>query len=89
MNLDLRSKTKNSEAGLVIRSRAISAATTKVVDLMIQRGSYRVVAREGGGLLWQAPPGASFKDATSEPGATTKQKVLARLIAPFAPDEML
>lgn len=89
MNLDLRSQTKNSEAGLVIRSGAISRAATQVIDAMIQLGSYQVVARGGGGLLWRAPPGASFKDATSEPGATAKQRLLAGVIAPFAPDEML
>jgi phosphatidylserine/phosphatidylglycerophosphate/cardiolipin synthase-like enzyme len=89
MNLDLRSKTKNSEAGLVIRSRAIAQAATQVIGAMIDRGSYRVVAGEGGGLLWKAPPGANFKDATSEPGASAKQRLLAGFIAPFAPDEML
>ena len=30
-----------------------------------------------------------FKDATSEPGASAKQKLLANFIAPFAPEEML
>jgi phosphatidylserine/phosphatidylglycerophosphate/cardiolipin synthase-like enzyme len=89
MNLDLRSQTKNSEAGLVIRSAAMSRAATQVIDAMIQRGSYRVVAGAGGGLLWQAPPGADFKDSATEPGATAKQRLLAGLIAPFAPDEML
>jgi putative cardiolipin synthase len=89
MNLDLRSKTKNSEAGLVIRSRAIAQAATQVIDAMIARGSYRVALRPGGGLLWQAPPGADFKDSTLEPGATAKQRFLAGVIAPFAPDEML
>jgi phosphatidylserine/phosphatidylglycerophosphate/cardiolipin synthase-like enzyme len=89
MNLDLRSKTKNSEAGLVIRSAAIARAATQVMDAMIQRASYRVVAQQGGGLLWQAPRGADFKDSTTEPGATAKQRLLAGVIAPFAPDEML
>jgi phosphatidylserine/phosphatidylglycerophosphate/cardiolipin synthase-like enzyme len=88
MNLDLRSQTKNSEAGLVIRSAAIAAAATHVIDAMIDRGSYHVVAR-GDGLLWQAPPGANFKDATSEPEASAKQKLMAGAIAPFAPEEML
>lgn len=89
MNLDLRSLAKNSEAGLVIRSATIARAALQVIDAMIQRGSYKVLARQGGGLLWQAPPGVDFKDATSEPGATAKQRFLAGVIAPFAPDEML
>ncbi|MEJ6020990.1 phospholipase D family protein [Ramlibacter sp. PS4R-6] len=89
MNLDLRSQTKNSEAGLVIRSAALAGAATQVIDAMIQRGSYRVVARADGGLLWQAPPGADYKDSFTEPEATAKQRLLAGIIAPFAPDEML
>jgi phosphatidylserine/phosphatidylglycerophosphate/cardiolipin synthase-like enzyme len=89
MNLDLRSKTKNSEAGLVIRSGSFARSATNVIEAMVERGSYHVVAGEGGGLLWKAPPGADFKDATTEPGATAKQRLLAGAIAPFAPDEML
>jgi putative cardiolipin synthase len=89
MNLDLRSQTKNSEAALVIRSRALASGAAQVVETMIQRGSYRLVARPDGSLLWQAPPGAPFKDGTNEPGATARQRLLAGAIAPFAPDEML
>jgi putative cardiolipin synthase len=88
MNLDMRSKTKNSEVGLVIRSRAFAKACADHIDDMISRGSYLLV-RHGGGFLWKAPPGASFKDETSEPLATAKQKLMAGAIAPFAPDEML
>ena len=88
MNLDLRSQTKNSEVGLVIRSGAFAKASTERIDDMIARGSY-LVARRGDGFLWKAPQGANFKDETSEPEATVKQKLMAGAIAPFAPDEML
>jgi putative cardiolipin synthase len=88
MNLDLRSQTKNSEVALVIRSRAFAGACVALIEDMINRGSYRLAVR-GNGFVWQAPPGANFKDATSEPEATAKQKLMAGAIAPFAPDEML
>jgi putative cardiolipin synthase len=88
MNLDLRSQTKNSEVGLVIRSRAFATACASRIDEMIDRASY-VVMRHGEGFIWKAPQGAGFKDETSEPLATAKQKLMAGAIAPFAPDEML
>jgi phosphatidylserine/phosphatidylglycerophosphate/cardiolipin synthase-like enzyme len=88
MNLDLRSKTKNSEVGLVIRSKAFAKACTATIEDMIEHASY-LLERRGEGFVWKAPPGAGFKDATSEPEATWKQKLLEGAIAPFAPDEML
>jgi phosphatidylserine/phosphatidylglycerophosphate/cardiolipin synthase-like enzyme len=88
MNLDLRSKTKNSEVGLLIRSAAFAKACTASIENMIDHASYRLV-RHGDGFIWKAPAGANFKDATSEPDATAKQKLMAGAIAPFAPDEML
>ena len=88
MNLDLRSKTKNSEVALLIRSAAFSKACTGRIEDMIAHGSYRL-ARQGSGFLWQAPEGADFKNATSEPEASVQQKFMAGAIAPFAPDEML
>lgn len=88
MNLDLRSQRKNSEVALVIRSRALSREATRQIDAMLAQGAYRV-RLDGGGLAWQAPPGASFPSARSEPDASLRLRLLVRLIAPFAPDEML
>jgi len=88
MNLDLRSQMKNSETGLVIRSSGFARACTQPIEDMIGNGSYQLV-RHGEGFLWKAPPGANFKDETSEPQATALQKFFAGAIAPFAPDEML
>ncbi|HUR89674.1 MAG TPA: phospholipase D family protein [Ramlibacter sp.] len=88
MNLDLRSQTKNSEVGLLIRSGTFAKACLERIDDMINRGSYRL-ERHGEGFAWKAPQGANFKDATSEPEASAKQKFMAGAIAPFAPDSML
>lgn len=88
MNLDLRSQVKNSEVALVIRNAAFAKLCADRIEQTIRTGSYRVVAR-GDGLLWQAPPGAGFADATDEPEATWRQRLIAGAIAPFAPDEML
>jgi cardiolipin synthase C len=88
MNLDLRSQRSNSEVALLIRGAALAHAVQQRIETMMSAGAYRLELR-GGELVWRAPAGAPFKDATTEPEATGKQKALVRLIAPFAPDEML
>jgi phosphatidylserine/phosphatidylglycerophosphate/cardiolipin synthase-like enzyme len=88
MNLDLRSKLKNSEVALVIRSAALSRQATALVENSLAKGAYRL-EWTGGSLHWKAPPGAPFKDADSEPDASTKLKLLVNVLGPFAPDEML
>lgn len=88
MNLDLRSQRQNSEVALVIRSHALAQQAALQVDATIAQGAYRLEL-DAGELVWRAPPGASFKTAHSEPDASAKLRLLVRLIAPFAPDEML
>lgn len=88
MNLDLRSQRKNSEVALVIRSAAMSQLATRQVEATFAQGAYRL-EMDKGDLVWRAPPGAGFEDARSEPDASAKLRLLVRLIAPFAPDEML
>ena len=88
MNLDLRSQLKNSEVALVIRSVALARESTRLVESSLANGAYRLELA-GDSLLWRAPAGAPFKDATSEPDASTKLKFLVRVLGPLAPDEML
>jgi phosphatidylserine/phosphatidylglycerophosphate/cardiolipin synthase-like enzyme len=88
MNLDLRSQLKNSEVALVIRSAALSRESIRLVENSLAKGAYRL-EWAGGSLHWKAPPGAPFKDASSEPEASTKLKLLVNVLGPFAPDEML
>ena len=88
MNLDLRSQRKNSEVGLVIRSAQLAQVATRQVEQTLATGAYRL-ERRGKGLHWRAPAGAGFGDEDSEPGASTKLKLLVRVIGPLAPDEML
>ncbi|HWI81954.1 phospholipase D family protein [Ramlibacter sp.] len=88
MNLDLRSQRKNSEVALLIRGAALSREAVRQVETTLAEGAYRLQLRDGR-LVWEAPPGAPFRSARSEPDASAKLRLLARLIAPFAPDEML
>ena len=88
MNLDLRSELKNSEVGLVIRSAALSQQATQQVEHTLATAAYHLELRDGR-LHWRAPAGAPFHDADSEPGASTRLKLLVYLLGPFAPDQML
>ncbi|MCG2591620.1 phospholipase D family protein [Ramlibacter sp. XY19] len=88
MNLDLRSKLKNSEVGLVIRSAPLTQQATAVIERQLATGAYRLEQRNGH-YHWVAPKGAGFPDSDEEPGASTRLKVFVKLLGPFAPDAML
>ncbi|HSV83725.1 MAG TPA: phospholipase D family protein, partial [Ramlibacter sp.] len=88
MNLDLRSQLKNSEVGLVIRSANLAQEATRQIEQTLTTGAYRLEQRDDG-LHWRAPQGADFTDGDREPGASTRLRLLVRLLAPFSPDEML
>jgi phosphatidylserine/phosphatidylglycerophosphate/cardiolipin synthase-like enzyme len=88
MNLDLRSQIQNSEVALVIRGAPLAQVATRQIENTLATAAYRVELR-GEDLYWRAPPGTGFGDEKSEPGASTKLKLLVRVIGPFAPDEML
>ena len=88
MNLDLRSKLQNSEVAIVIRNRKLAAEATALIEPGMIQGAYRVEVKDGK-LVWRAPQGSGLADATSEPDASAGLKLMVRMIAPFAPDEML
>jgi putative cardiolipin synthase len=88
MNLDLRSKLKNSEVGLVIRSAALTQQATAVIENTLATGAYRLVQRDGH-YHWVAPKGAGYPDSDEEPGASTRLKLFVKVLGPFAPDAML
>ena len=88
MNLDLRSQLQNSEVAIVIRSSAMAREAIRLIEPTLQTAAYRVqlVDRQ---LVWRAPQGSALPDTTSEPDASMGLKIMAELIAPFAPEEML
>ena len=88
MNLDLRSKLQNSEVAIVIRNPKLAAEATALIEPGMVQGAYRVEVKDGK-LVWRAPQGSGLADATSEPDASAGLKLMVRVIAPFAPDEML
>ena len=51
--------------------------------------AWRVELTAEGRLRWRAPPGADFSDADHEPDTSIWLRLLADLLSPLAPDEML
>lgn len=88
MNLDLRSQLQNSEVAIVIRSRALSAEATGMIEPALAGGAYRVELVDGK-LVWRAPQGSGLPDSGTEPDASVGLRLMLKLIGPFAPDEML
>ncbi|MES2363032.1 MAG: phospholipase D family protein [Pseudomonadota bacterium] len=88
MNLDLRSKLQNSEVAIVIRNRALSAEASRMIEPALTGGAWHVELVDGR-LVWRAPQGSGLQDANTEPDASLGLRLMVRLIAPFAPDEML
>jgi len=88
MNLDLRSQRKNSEVAVLIRSAPLAQSAARLIEQTFARGAYRVELADGR-LHWRAPPGVPFGDASGEPDAGLRRRLLINLLAPFAPDELL
>jgi putative cardiolipin synthase len=88
MNLDLRSKLQNSEVAIVIRNRALSQETMRMIEPAMASGAYQVELVDQQ-LMWRAPQGSGLADTTIEPDASATLKLLLKLLGPLAPDEML
>ncbi len=88
MNLDLRSKLQNSEVGIVIRNRVLSAQAARMIEPALASSAWRVEVVNGQ-MIWRAPQGSGLEDASAEPDTSLTLRLLLKLIGPFAPDEML
>jgi phosphatidylserine/phosphatidylglycerophosphate/cardiolipin synthase-like enzyme len=89
LNLDLRSKLQNSEIALVIRSPALAQQAVRQVDAVLSAGAWQVTLAPDGTLHWRTPAGATFRDVDHEPDTSFWLRLLALLLSPLAPDEML
>ena len=89
MNLDQRSLLQNSEVALVIHSPELAHQAAERLRAALASGAWRVELTAEGRLRWRAPPGADFSDADHEPDTSIWLRLLADLLSPLAPDEML
>ncbi|MEO6322835.1 MAG: phospholipase D family protein [Polaromonas sp.] len=88
MNLDLRSKLQNSEVAIIVRSPALAAEATRMIEPALTRGAWRV-ERIDDRLVWRAPQGSDLKDQTSEPDTSLGLRLMLTVLGPLAPDAML
>jgi len=89
LNMDERSKHFNSELGLVIRSQEIARQVTSLIDDISADGSYRLSLDAAGHIVWSSGEGSEEKVWHYEPETTEIQRLSIKLLAPFAPEELL
>ncbi|MGO9993487.1 MAG: phospholipase D family protein [Steroidobacteraceae bacterium] len=89
MNMDARSARTNSEMGIVIRSAEIAPQVTSLLDDISADGSYTLGLDRRNHIVWSSgEPGAETIWHT-DPETTHWQRFLLKLLAPFAPEELL
>jgi putative cardiolipin synthase len=87
--MDARSARTNSELGLVIRSTEIARQVTSLLDDISADGRYRLELDHSGQIVWSSGEPGSESVWHSDPETTRAQRVLLRILAPFAPEELL
>ncbi len=88
-NVDQRSALENTEMGLHIESPALAE---EVLGILRDRGPesrYRVTVDADGHLLWTTRDHGVDQVFDDEPGAGTLLKWTLKLLAPFAPEQLL
>ena len=89
MNMDGRSARFNSELGLVMRSPELAKQVTSLLDDISADGSYKLSLDPGGHIVWSVGSGDTARTWHREPETTRFQRLAWRLLAPFAPEELL
>jgi putative cardiolipin synthase len=89
LNMDERSKHFNSELGLVMRSPEIARQVTSLIDDISADGSYRLSLDASEHIVWSSGEGSEEKVWHNEPETTEIQRLSIKLLAPFAPEELL
>jgi cardiolipin synthase C len=90
MNMDARSARTNSELGLVIRSADIARQVTSLLDDISADGSYTLeLVDHSDRIEWSSGEPGSEKTWYTDPETTRLQRFVLKLVAPFAPEELL
>ena len=89
MNMDPRSVRLNTELGLVIRSAGIAEQLARLYEDVSASSAWRLSLGEDGELSWQAARPVPRMHRGGEPEASAWLQLALRVLAPFAPEEML
>src|SRR6202034_4312494 len=90
MNMDARSARINSELGLVMRSTDIAHQVTSLLDDISADGSYTLqLVDHSDRIEWSSGELGSEKHWFTDPETTRLQRFALKMLAPFAPEELL
>jgi phosphatidylserine/phosphatidylglycerophosphate/cardiolipin synthase-like enzyme len=90
MNMDARSALTNSELGLVIRSSEIARQVSSLLDDIHADGSYRLDLEDHTDHIeWRSGEPDAERIWHIDPETTLMQRLALKLLAPFAPEELL
>lgn len=88
MNMDPRSQRLNTEMGVLVRSPQIAQQLVQVFNEVTTSSTYRLSLAEDQTLRWTST-GPNPRVSTREPEASAWLRFTVKLLAPFAPDELL
>jgi putative cardiolipin synthase len=90
MNMDARSAHTNSELGLVMRSAEIARQVTSLLDDISTDGSYKLqLVDHSNKIEWSSGETGLEKTWYTDPETTRLQRFTLKVLAPFAPEELL
>jgi putative cardiolipin synthase len=89
MNMDQRSAKTNSELGLVISSAEIAREVTSLLDDLSSDSSYKLQLDANEHVEWASGDAGTQKTWHTDPETSRTERVWLKLLAPFAPDELL
>lgn len=89
MNMDARSAKTNSELGLVLRSPDIGRQVIGLLDDLDVDGSYQLSLKDGKHVVWTSGDPGEERHWEVDPETTLVQRLSLKLLAPFAPEELL
>jgi phosphatidylserine/phosphatidylglycerophosphate/cardiolipin synthase-like enzyme len=90
MNMDARSARTNSELGLVMRSAEIARQVTNLLDDISADGSYKLTLVDHSNQIeWSSGEPGSEKTWYTDPETSHLQRFTLKILAPFAPEELL
>jgi len=89
LNMDGRSARLNSELGLVMRSPELAKQVTSLLDDITAEGSYRLSLDRREHIVWSIGEGDAERTWHTDPETTELQRISLKLLAPFAPEQLL
>jgi phosphatidylserine/phosphatidylglycerophosphate/cardiolipin synthase-like enzyme len=89
LNMDARSARTNSELGLVLRSPELARQVTSLLDDISADGSYRLRLDRNDRIVWSSGEPGAEETWYIDPETTRQQRFLLKMLAPFAPEELL